>query len=234
MMAILNPTVNAYRRIHAEALVPDARVLGARSSHDARSRPARARRCDADRDARSATEPRTPTWPAPSCSPPASTGSRASWSRRRRSRASSTTCRRTSRARRCPTSFADALAALEADPVLRDALGGPADRDLQDDQGVRARALPDLGDATGSSPSTRRGCSAGGRAPSRAATSRSPARMALALAREVGWWSGGMRGRRSSSTRRRVATLASYGAVIARRRGRSPRDTAPVPRRRRR
>ena len=35
--------------------------------------------------------------------------------------------------------------------------------------------------------------------------------MALALAREVGWWSGGIEGAStSSSTRRRVATLASY------------------------
>ena len=118
-------------RSDGERLPPAARggarahacVLGARSSDDARSRPARAWRCDAD-ETRVGDGTANSSWQARWYTPPASMGSRASWSRRRRSRASCTTSRRMSGAP-LPTSFADALAALEADPVLRDALGGP-------------------------------------------------------------------------------------------------------------
>ena len=81
LMPFFNPTTNAYRRIHEEALVPTLRQLGPRQPAHARSRAARARRAPPGSSCGSATARQTPTWPPLPPSSPGSTGSTASSSR---------------------------------------------------------------------------------------------------------------------------------------------------------
>ena len=122
-MAFLNPTVNAYRRIAARLAGADARQLGLGQPHDVHPHPARARRARRGSRSASATAAANPylAIAALLLGRPAR--------RARRARAAAAGRRRRlprradASAGRCPPALDEALDALEADAVMRDAIG---------------------------------------------------------------------------------------------------------------
>ena len=123
MMVFFNPTVNAYRRINAEALVPTRASWG----HDHRMtlvRVPKERGIGHPRwSCASATAPPARTWPTRRRWPPAWTASAASWSRRAPIEGMIYDLPEDVQGAALPTTFADALDALRADSVIYDALG---------------------------------------------------------------------------------------------------------------
>ena len=152
LMAFLNPTINAYRRLVPDSLAPTHANWGWDNRTSVRPHPARARRARRASRSASATAARTRTWRSPRSSPPACTALREELDAG--PPVAGDAYRADDPGEPLPTRLDGALDALEADEVLRDALGPEIVDTVPGDEALRDRAPPGVGVRLGARPST--------------------------------------------------------------------------------